>query len=472
MGKSHVFRARSPMPVPASDLFRWHAREGAFERLVPPWDPVQVVERSGEGIQTGARLAIALRVGPLRSRLSAEHTAYEEGVLFQDTQRSGPFRRWVHTHHMRPGPSSGSSVLEDEVEYELPLGALGSAVAGAPVRRRLEHTFAYRHAVTFADLKRHAAFAARGPLTVAISGASGLVGSALGPFLTTGGHRVKRLVRGPADALRGEISWAPQRGELDARALEGVDAVVHLAGANVAGHRWTPEYRDLILKSRTEGTRVLCEALAKLERKPRVVVSASAIGYFGDRGDEVLTEASGAGTGFLSQVCREWEAATAPAEDAGIRVVHARLGVVLDAREGALAKMLPAFLAGGGGPMGSGRQWMSWVSLEDVLGLLHFAMMTPDVRGALHVVSPGAVRQAELARTLGRVLHRPAFLPMPAAVIRTLFGQMGEEALLSGAHAVPEAALRHGYAFTFPELEGALRFTLGRTRAGPEYPHS
>ncbi|AEI62137.1 TIGR01777 family oxidoreductase [Corallococcus macrosporus] len=473
MGKSHVFDARSRMPVTAHELFAWHAREGAFERLAPPWERMEVLERTGDGIRTGARVVVRMRVGPVPQRLVAEHTAYSEGAMFQDTQRSGPFTKWVHTHRMWPEPTTGTSILDDEVEYILSVGPLGSLFGGGFARRTLERMFAYRHRITREDLKRHAAFVGQGPLTIAVTGASGLVGSALVPFLTTGGHTVKRLVRGKADPARNEVAWAPDKGEVDTDALEGVDAVVHLAGVNVAGQRWTPEYKDAILKSRTQGTRTLAEALARMKRKPKVLVSAGGSSIYGDRGDELLTEESSTdGEGFLSQVSREWEAAAAPAEAAGIRVVHLRIGPVLDAREGALAKMLPAFLAGGGGPIGSGRQWMSWVALEDVLGLIHFSVFTEAARGALNTVAPGAVRQADFARTLGKVLRRPAVFPVPSPVVRTLFGQMGQEALLDGARIVPQAAQRLGFAFLLPDLEGALRFTLGRTTEGPEYRHS
>ncbi|RYZ32184.1 MAG: TIGR01777 family protein, partial [Myxococcaceae bacterium] len=245
-----------------------------------------------------------------------------------------------------------------------------------------------------------------------------------------------------------------------------------LSGANVAEGRWSEERKQEILKSRTESTRVLCEALARMERKPRVLVCASAIGLYGSRGDEELTETSGVGGGFLADVTRQWEAATASAEAAGIRVVHLRIGVVLDASGGALAKLAPAFLAGGGGPIASGKQWMSWVSLEDVIGLIHFAIGTPAVRGPLNAVAPNAVRQGDLARVLGKVLRRPSLFPLPAAVVKTLFGQMGEETLLSSAHVLPAVAQAHGFPFLFPDLEGALRFTLGRTTEGAEFRHT
>jgi hypothetical protein len=465
MGKSLVFNARSRMPVGATELFTWHSREGAFERLQPPWEAVQVLERSGEGIQEGARVSVRVHVGPLPMTMVARHTRYVEGSLFQDEQESGPFAKWVHTHRMWPEPPS-SSVLEDEIEYAPPVGPLGRAFGGGMIRRRLERMFAYRHAVTRADLARHAAFASQGPQTIAVTGASGLVGTSLVPFLTTGGHAVRKLVRGKGSLGRGEVAWAPDKGELDVAALEGVDAVVHLAGAPIASQRWTPEFKNVIRQSRLQGTRTLCEGLARMQRKPRVLVSASAIGYYGDRGEEVLTESSPPADDFIAGVCREWEEATAPARDAGIRVVNLRIGVVLDARDGALAKLLPPFKLGGGGPVGSGKQYWSWVSLEDLIGLIHFSLFNPEVRGPVNAVAPGSMRQADLAKTLGKVLSRPAFLPMPAAALRAAMGEMGDSLLLFSAHVKPEAALRHGYTFLHPELEGALRFTLGRTTEG------
>ncbi|MBM7118422.1 TIGR01777 family oxidoreductase [Archangium primigenium] len=470
MGKSRVFEARSPMPVSAEALFAWHDREGAFMRLAPPWETVEVVEHQGEGIREGARVVVRLRLGPLSQTLTARHTRYVPGSLFQDVQEAGPFSKWIHTHRMWDEGSAGTSLLEDEVEYVLPVGALGQAAGGGYARHRLERMFAYRHTVTREDLRRHQAFASQPRLTVAVSGASGLVGGALVPFLTTGGHRVRRLVRGRPEA--GDIAWAPGQGDMDVAALEGLDAVVHLAGEPIADGRWTPERKARIRASRVEGTRVLCESLARLARPPRVLVCASALGFYGARGEEVLTETSAPGQGFLADITREWEEATAPAERAGIRVVNLRLGVVLSARGGALGKMLPAFLAGAGGRIGDGQQWLSWVCLEDVLGLVHFALFTPDVRGALNAVSPQPVRQAEFARTLGHVLSRPALVPLPAPAVRALFGEMGDAMLLGSTRVHPEVATRQGFPFLHPSLEQSLRFTLGRTTEGARFRHA
>ncbi|WP_370459005.1 TIGR01777 family oxidoreductase [Aggregicoccus sp. 17bor-14] len=448
------------MPVSAHALFTWHALPGAFERLTPPWEPIEVLERSGPpGIEVGARVEVRFQMGPVPRRLVAEHTRYEPDVLFQDVQRSGPFASWVHTHRMHPtGPES--SELEDHIEYALPAGPLGRVVGGGLARRQLERMFAYRHAITRADLQRHLAFSAQGPLCVAVSGASGLIGSQLTAFLGGGGHEVRRLVRGSAGP--GEVAWDVDRQMVDGEALEGVDAVVHLAGASIADGRWSEERKEAIRRSRVVGTRVLCETLARMRRRPRVLVCGSAVGFYGSRGDEVLTEASGPGSDFLAEVVREWEAATAPAREAGIRVVHLRTGMVLSPRGGALAKLLPAFRFGAGGRVGSGQQWVSWVSIEDVLGMVQHALYDERLHGPLNAVAPEPVRQVELARTLAHVLHRPSVAPLPALAVRAAFGEMGKGLLLASQRAVPEVALAQGFQFLHPELEGALRFLLGR----------
>jgi uncharacterized protein (TIGR01777 family) len=291
---------------------------------------------------------------------------------------------------------------------------------------------------------------------VLVTGATGLIGTALLPRLATLGARVSRISRG-----RGEIHWDPETGVFDARALEGADAVIHLAGESVS-RRWTGERRRRILESRRRGTRLLAEALAGLERPPGVLISASAIGYYGNRGDEEVDESSRAGTGFLAEVAREWEAAVTPAEVRGIRVVRMRTGLVLDPRGGALAKLLTPFRLGLGGPMGNGRQWWSWIAMEDLTGLYLHALARGNVMGALNGVAPHPARNRDFARTLGRVIRRPSAVPAPAFALRLLLGrEMADAMLLAGARVIPRAALETGYAFRFPELEGALRRLLG-----------
>ena len=298
---------------------------------------------------------------------------------------------------------------------------------------------------------------------VLVSGSSGLLGGALIEMLATGGDRVTRLVRSHPRRDRDELHWDPQSAVLDVRALEDFDAVVHLAGENIAAGRWTTEKKRRIRSSRVESTRLLAGALAKVARPPRVFVSASAIGYYGHRPDEILREDSRPGSGFLPSVCREWEAAVEPAERKGIRSVRLRFGMVLSADGGALAGMIGPFRMGVGGTIGRGDQYVSWVALDDAVGAIHHALHTEALAGAVNVVSPHPVTNRRFTKTLGRVLGRPTVMHMPALVARLAFGQMARELLLCSARVEPAKLLATGYVFGHPELAQALRHLLGRT---------
>lgn len=295
-------------------------------------------------------------------------------------------------------------------------------------------------------------------MRVAVTGSHGLIGSAVAASLRARGDQVVVLVRRDARTPE-EIAWDPAGGRIDAARLEGVDAAIHLAGATLAS-RWTPEQKAAIQTTRRQGTELLARALAGLRRRPRVLVSASAVGYYGNRGDEVLTEASGPGTGFLAEVCREWEAAADPARRAGVRVVHPRFGVVLAGGGGILAKIAPIFKLGAGGPLGHGRQYLPWVAIDDAAGALLLALDRDDLDGPVNVVSPRAVTNREFTSVLAHVLGRPAVIPVPAAALRAMFGEMADEALLAGQRVDPARLRGAGYAFRFAELEPALRHVL------------
>ena len=308
-------------------------------------------------------------------------------------------------------------------------------------------------------------------MKVLVSGASGLVGSALIPFLTTGGHRVTRLVRkarleqGRKDGASvgdGEVAWSPAAGTIERAGLEGFDAVVHLAGENIAAGRWTPERKRRIRDSRVKGTRLLCQALTQCAQPPRVFVGASAIGYYGDRGDATLTEESAAGEGFLAEVCRDWEAATAGLTDAGIRTALLRVGVVLSPAGGALKKMLLPFRLGLGGVIGAGSQYMSCIALDDVVGVIQHAITHDEVSGPINTVCPEAVTNREYTRTLGTVLGRPTVFPVPAVAARFVLGELADALLLASTRVEPRTLLRTGYEFRYPRLESALRHVLGK----------
>jgi uncharacterized protein (TIGR01777 family) len=294
-------------------------------------------------------------------------------------------------------------------------------------------------------------------MNVLISGATGLVGTALSALLKQDGHTIFRLTRTKREP--NDIAWEPLSGKLDLSSAPAFDGVVHLAGENIAG-RWTASKKKAIEDSRNLGTRTLCEALARLPQRPQRLVSASAVGFYGRRGDETLTESSAAGTGFLPDVCKIWEAATRPAEDAGISVVHSRLGVVLSPKGGALGKMLLPFKMGVGGVIGSGTQYMSWVTLDDVAAALAFLRVHPELTGAVNLVAPNPVTNYTFTKALGKVLHRPTIFPMPAFAARLAFGEMADDLLLGSARVLPERLQQAGYAFKHTDIESGLRAVL------------
>lgn len=440
-------------------VIAYHEDPGAFARLAPPWQTMRLLERS-EGIAPGARTAFRGRLGPMRFTWVAEHVEHE-GPGFTDVQRRGPFRSWRHEHRFEPY-GDGRTALIDQITASLPLGRLVPGHVSARVRAQIETLLRYRHRVTTDDLTDPMP---RGAMTIAVTGASGLIGERLCARLEIRGHTVLRMVR--RDARPGEVRWDPQ-GEWDATPLEGVDAVIHLAGESVGGGfpRWTPAKKERIMGSREDGTRSLAAGLAGLGRPPRVLVSAAAVGFYGHRGSEVLTEDKLGGAGFLAEVVQRWEAAAEPARGAGIRVIHPRIGLVIAAKSGAMKPLLLLGRLGLSGPLGSGRQSWPWVSLHDVArGLEHLA--ASDLEGPVNLTGPRPVPQREFARTLGKLLHRPAVLPAPAFAIRAVLGELGEELLLSGQNAPPAKLIASGFTHAHATLEVAMADEFGLYGSSP-----
>jgi uncharacterized protein len=428
---------------------------------VPPWEDVRL-RTAPRGLEPDSEIELEIRSGWRTTTWVARHTDIRPGRGFTDIQVRGPFDSWRHRHDFDPIDET-SSIVADRIQAELPLGPLGE-LAEPWVRRRIRRALRYRHDATIADLELHATWGDRPRRTIALSGASGFIGRTVRAMLTTGGHRVIALVRRLPGA--DEIGWDPAAGRLDPASLSGIDAVIHLAGESIGDHRWTPERRRRILESRVRGTTTIVDAMIAAPAGPRTLVSASAIGGYGDRGDELLTEESPAGTGFLAEVVTAWEAAAARACSAGIRAAHTRFGIVLSPSGGALARMLPPFRLGLGGPLGPGNQWMSWISLDDTAGALIHSLFTESLAGPINLVAPEPVTNAGFARTLGSVLDRPAILPVPAFVLRLAVGGLADEGLLASARVAPVKLAESGYRFRHPTLESALRHLLGRQVRG------
>lgn len=444
----------SVVDAPQEDVFAWHTRPGAFARLSPPWQAMQLKSEATSLRDGRAELALP---GGLRWVAQHQADAYDPPRRFVDKIASGrpasvPAAlafRWKHIHDFEAVDATHTR-MTDRVETPVP-------------GHFLRPMFAYRHRQLADDLAAHRRARAQGlgPLTVAITGASGLVGSALTAFLSTGGHQVVRLVR-HAPTKSDERQWNPD--DPHPELFAGVDAVIHLAGATIAG-RFTDGHRQAIRDSRIEPTRRIAELIAEADSGPRILVSASAVGFYGyDRADEVLTETSERGGGFLADVVADWEDALAPAEQSGVRVVRIRTGIVQSPRGGTLRLLRPLFAAGLGGRVGDGQQWLPWIGIDDLVDVYHRAIWDSRLSGPVNAVAPEPVRNAEYTDTLGHVLHRPTVLPVPTLGPRLLLGDQGaRELACASQRAIPAVLTAADHPFRHPHLDQALRHVLGRS---------
>ena len=443
-----------------SDVFEWFERRGSFRRLMPPWEIAEEV-RADETLQNGAKRIFRFPLGPVKMTWVAEHLGYQPPEKFEDVMVKGPFKSWHHKHYFEDR-EDGHCYVIDDVEYKLPMGLAGRLVAGRSIKKRLDRMFQARSQRLVCDIEQHEMHRDKSRKRILIAGASGLIGKQLVAFLDTGGHDIWRLVRHQPNSKNQEIFWNPKDGLLNPKLIEGFDVVIHLGGAGIGDKRWSKSRMNIIESSRIESTTLLAKTLAKLSSKPELFMVASAIGWYGDRGDEILTEESESGTGYLPDVCTAWELSAAAAKNAGIRTIHLRTGVVLDATGGALAKMLLPAKLGMGGPIGRGRQWLSWISMDDEIYAIHHLLMTLGTEGVYNLVSPNPVIQKQFAKELGRVLRRPAFIPTPPFGVWMLFGKMGISLTTESQRVDPNRLLNSGYTFQHQKLEEALRDTLGR----------
>lgn len=449
---------RSLIPCSAAVLYEWHMRMGALQRLLPPWEPPEIISNEYP-MKEGSKTTLKVRTAfGLSSSWTSQHENIEEGKQFGDRQIQGPFKTWQHCHRFI-AIDDQKCYIEDEINYQLPLKSFGGFFKSHFVEKKLGALFAYRHRTLFDDITAHQHYGVQRMLKIAITGASGLVGSALIPFLSTGGHKIVSFSRNSSDK---EPFWDYKTGKIDQDALEGCDAVIHLAGENLTAHRWTDKIKQEIVESRLLGTQLVADTLAKLKNPPKVFLCASAVGYYGSSGDEIVNELKGAGKGFLADCCKRWEDATRPASDHGIRVVNMRFGMILSPQGGALAKLIPPFKMGMGGAIGSGDQYISWIAIDDILGAILHALQTEELRGAVNFVSPNPLTNREFAEQLGEALHKPAKVTLPSFAAKMLFGEMADEALLASIRVYPEKLLSSGYQFRFPSLKEALHHLLGK----------
>jgi uncharacterized protein len=455
------FKFESAIDVPVAQLAAWHFGPAALARLLPPDRSIKFLEPAGIPAE-GSRATLRVRLVPgVHTRWVAEHRDVDPAAGFTDVLVEGPLHHWEHRHSFLPMDGEpGRSRLLDTVICE-PFGGWAGRLLAKPVlRRKLARSFAWRHRQTKLDLESLHHLPPPRALHILMTGASGLIGRSLVPLLEQAGHRVTTLARraaGPNARV-----WDPEHGHIDLAGLPRIDAVVHLAGENIADGRWTADRRRAILESRERGTALLARAIATLSPRPAALVCASGASIYRADGRAHDEQGKEDASTFLGHVVQAWEAAADPARRAGIRTVHLRLGVVLAGRGGALAELLPLFRCGLGGPVGHGRMAMSWIALDDAADLFHRACWDNALDGPVNAVAPGAVTSQEFARTLGRILRRPALLRAPAPALRVLFGQMAEETLLADLRVAPGRLTALGHPFRFATLEPALRHCLMR----------
>ena len=459
-----IYEHTATFPFSRETVWNWHARTGAVRRIMPEWEGIRPLEVGG--IKDGAVTTFRMSIGIVPQKWKAKHHSYIEGEQFCDNMIKGPFARWNHTHKFLEN-GTDEMKIQDTIDWKLPFHFFTRIGAPIMVMPRVHQMFKHRSRRILADLKRQEMFKDAPRKRILISGSTGLIGTQLGAFLETDGHDVHRLLR-PSTKLHADqdpakvVKWNDHTGEILEGSLENFDVVIHLAGAGIGDKRWSKKRKKLIAESREIPGRNLSNALAELSSPPSLFMCASAIGFYDNRGDEDLDETSSIGDGFLAKICKKWEDAMKPASDAGIRTIIMRNGIVTTASGGMLQQILLPAKLGGMGPIGGGRQWQSWISFDDCIYAMHYLMNHEDASGVFNMTSPNPVTQKQYAKTLGKVLRRPAFAPVPGFVMKILFGELGKSLILDGQKVHPKRLLELGFEFEHETLESALRDTLGR----------
>jgi uncharacterized protein (TIGR01777 family) len=468
------FELASDFELPQSDLFSYHAKPGALDRLIPPWENVTISQRP-RSIEAGVEVLLRQRLGFFSLPWLARHTEYDPPHSFKDIQVYGPFKKWEHQHRFEELDCNRSK-LTDSVDYSLKVvdrlpytGCLGPA-AHRWIQAKLTAMFRYRHRVTAQDLSFHRqlrTIVGTAPIRIAVSGSGGMIGRRLCALATVLGIEVVRILRPESKLSESELPLDsvilhPSHGFDHPERLVGVRSVVQLGGVGIASGRWNLRTKEKIFRSRVDGTKNLITHLLGLATPPERFVCASGIGFYGSRGEFCRDESSPKGEGFLSDVTKAWEESASQYQNESRRVAIGRLAMVLHPREGALAKQLPLFRMGLGGRVGDGKQYWSWIHVDDAATALIWLSLHPGISGHYNLASPNPVTNFEFTKTLARVLHRPAFLPAPAFALRTALGEMADELLLASTRTTPDKLVQTGFQFRAPTLSNALEQLLGK----------
>ena len=460
------FVKRVELSSNVEDVFEYHEREGALERLIPPWSSLQVIKRDKD-LKDASIVILRLNVGPIGIRWIAQHSGYIQNRQFKDKMIKGPFRYWLHTHSFAPNEVN-NCIMEDRIDYSLPFGFSDIDLFNNRIRENLSQLFYYRHHILKNDMNLYKLVRNNRGKKILLTGSTGLIGSALVPFLNTvGDHHVTRMVR-PSSIYRNNnsyaVKWDPDKGKIDINDLEGYDIIIHLSGENIFG-RWSDSKKRKLIESRINTTRLLCDSLVKLKNPPSTLICASAIGIYGDRGNDVLTEETPpAGSGFLSVLCQKWEEATASVKSVGMRLINARFGMVLTPKGGILKKLVEPSIFKFGMKMGSNNQYISWISIEDVLGSILYSIGDSSIKGPVNFVSPNPMKMSDFTRILSDVLKNKFIIPIGTRTLKPVFGELADDVISSSSFVLPKKLSIAGYPFMNTDLENTLRFLLGRQK--------
>lgn len=458
MSSKSKLQFRSLINRAPEEVFGWHLRPRMLERIIPPWESLKVIDSEGRPDQLGSKIKVAVKLlGCFSTSVQFEYSEYIPNDRFTIRACCGIIKDYQYQTIVTPQSAHSSEVID---RFQLSLPSFLQPFVHRYVKKRINRILRYKHDMIDHDISMLEKYPFEKPLKILISGAHGLIGKNLGYFLEFIGHDVWHLTR---DGEREEktVYWNQKTGDCDPRSFEGFDCIIHLAGENIVNGRWTKAKKERVLKSRSQGTENLVKVIKGLKNPPQAFISASAVGYYGNRGSKVVDETSGPGKGlFITEVCEQWERPSKELEEKGIRVVHTRFGVVLTSEGGALKKMLTPFKWGMGGRIGKGNQYVSWVAIDDVVGAIYHVIMTPKLKGAVNVVSPNPVPNDILAKKLSERLNRWLGPPLPEFLVRLFMGQKGEELLLTSTRVEPACLAKSGYHFQYPKLSQALEHVI------------